>query len=112
MLKYLLIGIQHGQTKQSGLFSFTRIYESGHEVPFYQPVAALAVFNRSIHGKDIATGKKVVKSGYLTKGPSKSTYREGNGAIEDDVPDDATYNTTTNAPNPSRKRSRRALRLQ
>ena len=27
-------GIVHGQVKQAGAFSFVRIYESGHEVPF------------------------------------------------------------------------------
>jgi hypothetical protein len=35
--------IVHGQVKQAGKFSFVRIYESGHEVPFYQPLAALSI---------------------------------------------------------------------
>ena len=105
-------GIVHGQVKQSGNFAFARIYESGHEVPFYQPVVALEMFERAICGLDIATGKEYAKAGYKTVGTPTSTYREGNGTIQFEVvPDDATYNTTTNAPNPynntssSRKRS-------
>jgi len=37
--------------KQSGHFAFVRIYESGHEVPFYQPLASLEMFERAICGK-------------------------------------------------------------
>ncbi|CAG8949403.1 hypothetical protein HYFRA_00005032 [Hymenoscyphus fraxineus] len=91
--------IVHGQVKQSGLFSFSRIYESGHEVPFYQPLVALELFDRAINGKDIATGLVDVKSGYITNGTAKSTYREGNGTMSFEVlPPDSTYNTTTNRP--------------
>jgi hypothetical protein len=94
-------GIVHGQVKQAGKFSFLRIYESGHEVPFYQPVVALEMFERAIAGLDIATGKTEVGAGYLTVGTVKSTYREGNGTIQTvPVPNSATYNTTTNMPNP------------
>jgi carboxypeptidase C (cathepsin A) len=28
-------GVVHGQVRQAGKFAFVRIYESGHEVPFY-----------------------------------------------------------------------------
>ena len=99
--------VVHGQVKQSAHFSYVRVYESGHEVPFYQPVIALSIFERAIEGKDIATGKVVVTSGYKTLGPSESTYREGNATIQFAVlPADATYNTTTNAPNPPGKRTR------
>lgn len=29
-------GIEYGEVRQYGNFSFARIYESGHEVPYYQ----------------------------------------------------------------------------
>jgi carboxypeptidase C (cathepsin A) len=94
-------GIVHGQVKQSGSFAFLRIYESGHEVPFYQPVIALEMLERVMAGKDIATGVQNVDQNYKTVGTQKSTYREGNGTVQMDVvPTDDTYNTTTNAPNP------------
>lgn len=104
-------GIVHGQSKQSAKFSFTRIYESGHEVPFYQPVIALEMFERAINGLDIATGtvKMGPKSCYHTKGTPKSTYHEGIATVQFEVlPTNSTYNTTTNAPGAlSKKRSSR-----
>lgn len=94
-------GVWHGQVKESGLFSFVRIFEAGHEVPFYQPLAALEVFDRAINGKDIQTGKKTITSKYLTSGPARSTYHQGNATIQFEVtPSGSTYNTTTNEPNP------------
>ena len=99
--------VVHGQVKQSAKFSFVRIYESGHEVPFYQPLASLAIFERAIAGLDIATGTEEAAAGYVTVGPATSTYREGNGTIQFDVlPSNATYNTTINAPNPPMKRAK------
>lgn len=92
--------IVHGQVKQSGNFAFVRIYESGHEVPFYQPLVALQMFERAICGKDIADGDHSWHH-YKSVGTAESTYREGNGTVQFDVvPTDTTYNTTTNAPNP------------
>jgi carboxypeptidase C (cathepsin A) len=100
-------GVVHGQVKQAGKFAFARIYESGHEVPFYQPVVSLEMFERAIKGLDIATGKEVVHAGYLTKGTPKSTYREGNATIQFKVVGtDRTYNTTTNKPNPPKRAKR------
>lgn len=95
--------IVHGQVKQSDNFAFVRIYLSGHEVPFYQPLVALEMFERVINGKDIETGKHAIMPdcNYATKGPAKSTYREGNATVQFEVvPTNATYNTTTGAPNP------------
>ena len=91
----------HGQVKQAGKYAFVRIYESGHEVPFYQPLVSRALFNRVIGGFDIETGCTQVSAGYKTVGPKASTYREGNSTIQFKVlPVSATYNTTTGAPNP------------
>lgn len=93
-------GQVHGQVRQSGLYSFVRIYEAGHEVPFYQPLASLEMFERAISRKDLATGKKHITNSYKTKGTPTSDYREGNGTVVLKVlPSDATYNTTLNGPN-------------
>ncbi|KUL88856.1 hypothetical protein ZTR_03570 [Talaromyces verruculosus] len=102
-------GLVHGQVRQAGKFAFVRIYESGHEVPFYQPVVALSMFERVINGYDVATGKVKANSKYKTVGPAESTYREGNSTIQWDVVDpDATYNTTTNEPNPVARSMKRS----
>ena len=95
--------IVHGQVKQAGAFSFVRIYNAGHEVPFYQPLVSLEIFERAIMNKDIATGTKRAAGNYKTIGPAKSTYREGNSTIQYQVLNStATYNTTTNGPNAAR----------
>ncbi|KAK2742341.1 hypothetical protein FQN57_005429 [Myotisia sp. PD_48] len=46
-----------GQVRQHGNFSFTRVYQAGHEVPAYQPEASYQIFQRIMFNKDIATGK-------------------------------------------------------
>ncbi|TVY48520.1 Carboxypeptidase S1-like protein [Lachnellula occidentalis] len=102
--------IVHGQVKQAGNFSFARIYESGHEVPFYQPLAALEIFERVIKGLDISTGTCKPDRDYATKGTVKSEYREGNGTIQFEVlPLNSTYNTTTGAPAAKRDLGKRGL---
>lgn len=94
--------VVHGQVKQSGTFSFLRIYESGHEVPFYQPLASLEIFERALKQIDIATGKEKIKHDYKTVGTPTSTYREGNATVQFEVtPKNATYNTALNAPDPT-----------
>ncbi|CZS99758.1 related to carboxypeptidase [Rhynchosporium agropyri] len=104
--------VVHGQVKQAGKFSFVRVYDCAHEVPFYQPLAALEIFDRAINGKDIATGVHSPADGYLTVGTKKSKYREGNSTIQYEiVPWDATYNTTTGLPNPPGGLKRRGLEL-
>ncbi|EHY57831.1 Carboxypeptidase S1-like protein B [Exophiala dermatitidis] len=91
--------VVHGQVRQSGNFAFVRIYESGHLVPFFQPLVALEMLDRVIHGKDIATGNTAVTKGYVTKGPKVSSFKEGNATVQFTVtPPGSIYNTTTNLP--------------
>ncbi|KAF2713762.1 peptidase S10, serine carboxypeptidase [Pleomassaria siparia CBS 279.74] len=49
-------GTEYGQVKEVDNFSFTRIYEAGHEVPYYQPEASLELFKRIIGKQPIAQG--------------------------------------------------------
>lgn len=71
------------------------------------------MFERLIAGKDIATGKVVPTVNYKTKGPATSNFREGNSTVQFKVlPPNATYNTTTNKPNPTGKKATRHMRLE
>ncbi|QDS68547.1 hypothetical protein FKW77_010914 [Venturia effusa] len=90
-------GVVHGQVKQSNNFAFVRAYQSGHMVPFFQPLLALEVFKRTIHGLDIATGTHKLKG--QTQGPAQSTFVEGNATVQwSVVPEGATYNHSSNRP--------------
>jgi carboxypeptidase D len=92
-------GVVHGQVRQAGKFAFVRIYESGHLVPFFQPLAALELVDRTINGMDVASGKTVVTPAYLTQGPGVTSFREGNHTVQFKVtPEGSIYNTTTNLP--------------
>ncbi|KAI9685487.1 MAG: hypothetical protein M1820_010784 [Bogoriella megaspora] len=71
-----------GQVRQYGNLSFSRVYEAGHEVPFYQPQTAYELFRRTMFNLDIATGTvdTASKSDYSTTG-TNSTWH-----IKNDVP--------------------------
>lgn len=66
----------HGLTRQYGNFSFTRVFQSGHLVPSYQPEASYRIFMRSLLNKDIATGlvDTAANPEYSTKGPSDTWW--------------------------------------
>lgn len=69
-------GVEYGEVRQYGNFSFLRIYEAGHQVPYYQPAASLTMFNRTIKHLDIATGDIPVVSNLSTTGDPKATHTE------------------------------------
>lgn len=65
-------------------------------------MVALSLFNRTIHGLDIATGTVQARmgGGYVTKGPQTSTFREGNGTVIYEVldPSEWVYDVNLNMP--------------
>jgi carboxypeptidase D len=60
---------QGGLVRQAGSFSFARVFQAGHEMPYYQPAVALTLFARTVLGLDAATGLKIVTEDYSTAGP-------------------------------------------
>jgi hypothetical protein len=58
-----------GLTRQYGNYSFTRVFQAGHEVPKYQPAAAYSIFMRATFNTDIATGTLPLTADYTTVGP-------------------------------------------
>ncbi|KAI4649600.1 hypothetical protein J4E93_003920 [Alternaria ventricosa] len=69
-------GTEYGEVRQYGNFSFARVYEAGHEIPYYQPVAALAYFNRTLYHYDIATGEEKVTANLTTSGSANATHTQ------------------------------------
>lgn len=62
-------GKVEGMTRQLGNFSFTRVFQAGHEVPSYAPAAAHAIFSRAVWDRDIATGLRPLSDELVTEGP-------------------------------------------
>lgn len=82
-----------GLVRQHGNFSFSRIFNAGHEVPAYQAEASYELFRRATFNLDIATGSlDTARNGsYSTTGLS-DTWPIKNVAPESDPPVCYSYN--------------------
>lgn len=69
-----------GAVKQYGNLSFSRVYDAGHTMPYYQPETAFQIFARVILGNDLSTGADIDLSTFASNGTANSTYAN-------DVPD-------------------------
>lgn len=63
-----------GAVRQFGNLSFSRIYDAGHLMPYYQPETAFTVFTRIIQGTEISTGDIVDLSTFGSEGPQNATH--------------------------------------
>lgn len=63
-----------GVVKQSGGFSFIRVFQSGHAPALFQPETTYQIFMRAMFHNDIATGKQDLtkNTSYVSEGPSDS----------------------------------------
>ncbi|KAF1998515.1 peptidase S10, serine carboxypeptidase, partial [Amniculicola lignicola CBS 123094] len=73
---FLVDGVEYGEGREYGNFSFTRIYEAGHEIPYYQPKASLEIFRRVLNHLTISDGANVITADYATNGTAKATHTE------------------------------------
>lgn len=62
-----------GVVRQFGNLSFSRIFQSGHFVPAYQPETAFQVFARIILGTSVSSGASIDLSTFNTTGPPNAT---------------------------------------
>ncbi|KAK8116933.1 uncharacterized protein PG998_005214 [Apiospora kogelbergensis] len=64
----------YGDTRQYGGLSFTRVYEAGHIVPYYQPVAGLELFRRVLHNRTLTgDGGECTTPTFGSHGPVNAT---------------------------------------
>ncbi|KAI1162958.1 Alpha/Beta hydrolase protein [Nemania serpens] len=73
---FVVDGTEYGESRQYGNFSFTRIYESGHEIPYYQPKAALEFFRRILGDLVVADGTTRVTGTFSSNGTAQATHTE------------------------------------
>jgi carboxypeptidase C (cathepsin A) len=64
-----------GDVRQFGNLSFSRVFDSGHLVPAYQPETAFTIFTRIIQGTELSTGEAADLSTYASTGPANSTHK-------------------------------------
>lgn len=55
LAEYTVDGTSYGQFKSVGNLNFLRVYEAGHEVPYYQPVVALQAFTQILKGEQLTS---------------------------------------------------------
>lgn len=63
-----------GMTRQFGNYSFSRVFQAGHEVPSYQPAAAYEIFMRATFGRDVPTGLFPVTDEFSSVGVSDTWH--------------------------------------
>ncbi|KAH9819864.1 carboxypeptidase 2 [Teratosphaeria destructans] len=72
-------GVQYGDVREYGNFSFTRMWDAGHLVPYYQPKASLEFLTRLLNNVILSDGSQTVTEDYSSPGPSESTHKNKDG---------------------------------
>lgn len=63
-----------GVVREYANLSFTRVYDSGHLVPAYQPETAFTIFTRIIEGTEIGLGTEVDLNNFGSTGDANATH--------------------------------------
>jgi len=102
--------VEYGKVRQHGNFSFTRIYESGHEIPYYQPKASLEFFRRVLGKKAVADGVADVTASYGTNGTSGSGTTPTQSSAPSGSPSTSPTGAATTPP-PSKSAGQRRIKM-
>ncbi|KAI0397326.1 alpha/beta-hydrolase [Xylariaceae sp. FL0594] len=89
-----------GMVRQYGNLSFTRVYGAGHEVPYYAPEAAHAIFSRVMADHDVATGTIHT---HTPSSPSKCGNGKGGRGVVSTRGPKSIANITNELPAPHRQ---------
>ncbi|KAK7705003.1 hypothetical protein SLS57_010286 [Botryosphaeria dothidea] len=81
----LVDGTEYGVVRQYGNFSFTRLYDAGHETPYYQPVATLEHFRRVLGDLVISDGASRITDDYQSEGPANATHTQPYPPLPDET---------------------------
>lgn len=65
-----------GLVRQYGNLTFSRIYQAGHSVAWYQPETAFQVFARIMMGTSLSTGENINLTAYNTTGSSVASHSD------------------------------------
>jgi carboxypeptidase C (cathepsin A) len=65
-----------GVVRQYGNLSFSRIYQAGHSVAWYQPETAFQVFARIMMGTSVSTGETINLSSFNSSGPPSAYHTD------------------------------------
>ena len=98
---FMVDGTEYGEVRQYGNFSFLRMYESGHEVPYYQPKASLELFRRVLGNLVVADGSQPVTPDYETNGKPSATHTEAFVPL----PSSSSSAAASSSSTPARKRN-------
>lgn len=71
---FMVDDVEYGESRQYGNFSFTRVYDAGHEVPYYQPKASLELFRRVLGDMVVADGTEKVTPTFKSEGTANATH--------------------------------------
>jgi hypothetical protein len=102
--------VEYGKVRQHGNFSFTRIYASGHEIPYYQPKASLEFFRRVLGKKAVADGVADVTASYGTNGTSGSGTTPTQSSAPSGSPSPSPTGAAT-TPSPSKSAGQRRIKM-
>ncbi|CAK4030667.1 Carboxypeptidase S1 A [Lecanosticta acicola] len=63
-----------GLVRQYGNLSFSRVYDAGHFVPYYQPETVFQIFARVILGTDLSTAADIDLADFRSNGTANATH--------------------------------------